>query len=243
MAQVRPIDAWFPDDLYEGGRVDLPSCIFYLPGIAGIPPRLAWLFVTLVACRRSQGIFPSISTLSRMTGLSPRWVKESLKKLEQLGLIRIHRQSGKLNRYDLTPSYDLLRRVRDAVLSGEVEFTGEVESTSEENFTPPVKNSSPTGEVEFTPPVKQSSPEQLNSNSNISNSEATQNQATHSNSVSMRNIDSDRLHFATGRKMRPVEAERNIDWRNLDVFLREMRKGGLTLSEIWGKEVSDDESE
>lgn len=55
--------------------------------------------------------YPSLITLSVVTGFSPRQISRSTTKLEYLGLIDKERRFGSSNVYDLSPINKLLERM------------------------------------------------------------------------------------------------------------------------------------
>ena len=164
--EYRPSETWFPPSLYKGGTVTLPQAVFYLPKELGISPQAAWLFVTLFSMRRSNGIYPSVSTLCERLNVCRDSVIRWIKELEKTGLIKVERQWGKRSRYNLKPSFKILESIARKLSNQKSKLVGESDQSEKSTSRQPVENSDQSGGRNFRP-------EQLNNNISNTN-KATQ---------------------------------------------------------------------
>lgn len=83
---------------YSLGYIPVPRVLLFHPG-APKGADLNLLLVILAHWNKEHGCFPGISTLSKETGLSERQVRRYIKKFEAKGILKIHKENGKVNYY------------------------------------------------------------------------------------------------------------------------------------------------
>jgi len=101
--------------MFEGGYTLLPNVLVRLGGQLGLKPHHYALVIALLGSRGSSGIFPSVATLARMIGAHRVSVQKWLRELEEMGILKIERQPGRTNHYDLSP---LWVRIKELLQSG-----------------------------------------------------------------------------------------------------------------------------
>ena len=106
---------WIPEEMFEGGYTLLPNVLVRLGGQLGLKPHHYALVIALLGSRGSSGIFPSVATLARMIGAHRVSVQRWLRELEGMGVLKIERQPGRTNHYDLSP---LWVRIKELLQSG-----------------------------------------------------------------------------------------------------------------------------
>lgn len=86
------------------------------PGQRGLSSTEAMLVIQLMAYKWDErDPYPTVGTLAKRMGLTPRHVRDTLKTLQERGYVaRVPRERGGANRYDLSGLFKALEAMMDA---------------------------------------------------------------------------------------------------------------------------------